>query len=221
MDHAVEGHEETDCGFFCVCLGDQMVTRLDGSLDCLCQKAPGDSDRWMTGVEDGWDVRGRGSSVKGLANRVEGNDLEQSHRGREMTRAPDVTRVEVAIVRNDQSYGRYGDDDHGLDGVAFPDRDETRDLCAGLYHGDRDPGRHSTGLSTPDSFGIQPWRRRQRHLDMNPEKGSDGRACEASEEIAESGAEHQACPRFVQAEDFLVGGRPGSAVFPGAGCETA
>lgn len=90
--------------------------------------------------------------------------LEQNHLGREKSQGQSGTRV-VASARGDQDCGYWADTDGRDHDLCFSlDRGLTLDLCVSPYHGDHGLGQHSTGLSTPDSYGTQPCRLRQRHL---------------------------------------------------------
>lgn len=106
------------------------------------------------------------SRAKGQENREAAIDPKQDQPNREMNQGPSERRARVATVRGDRNDGRWVGDDglaHEI-GSVLPDHDMTLDLCASPYHGDRGLGQRSTGLSTPDSYGTQPCKLRQRHL---------------------------------------------------------
>lgn len=91
-------------------------------------------------------------------------DPERNHLGREKSQGQSGTRV-VATARGDRNCGYWADMDGLGHGLCFSlDRGLTLDLSVSPCHGDHGLGQHSTGLSTPDSYGTQPCERRQRHL---------------------------------------------------------
>lgn len=109
-------------------------------------------------------VDGHYGSSEVEENPEEEIDPERNHLGREKSQGQSGTRV-VATAPNDRNYGYWADmDGLGRDLCFSLDRGLTLDLSVSPCHGDHGPGRHSTGLSTPDSYGTQPCRRRQRHL---------------------------------------------------------
>lgn len=109
-------------------------------------------------------VDGCCESFEAEENLEEEIDPERNHLCREKSQGQSGTRV-VATAPGDRNCGYWADmDGLGHDLYFSLDRGLTLDLSVSPCHGDHDLGQHSTVLSTPDSFGTQPYQRRQRHL---------------------------------------------------------
>lgn len=91
-------------------------------------------------------------------------DLARHRRGGTMNLCHNGTWGHLASVLGSQR-GDYWGVNCDLARGDDLDRDllDNLDLVHGLWDGDRGLGRHSTGLSPPNSCGTLPWNRRQPH----------------------------------------------------------
>ncbi|KAJ5512211.1 hypothetical protein N7463_001763 [Penicillium fimorum] len=159
--YAVRGFES-----FVALVEVQLVTRLfedRGLLYRKVRKGERSSCRLMTRVAltlvDGC------CEILGVEENLDGDiDPVRNHLGREKSQGQSGTRV-VATAPGDRNCGYWADmDGLGHDLCFCLDRGLTLALSVSPCHGDHGLGQHSTGLSTPDSYGAPPCKRRQRHL---------------------------------------------------------
>lgn len=168
---AVEGERHDrravrDFESFAVSVEGRLMTRLFEGRGLLCRKVRScgcSSHRLMTPVGSNL-VDGCCGSFEVEENLEEEIDPEQNHLGREKSQGQSGTRV-VATAPGDRNCGYWADmDGLGHDLCFSLDRGLTLGPFVSPCHGDHGLGQRSTGLSTPDSYGAQPCKRRQRHL---------------------------------------------------------
>lgn len=159
--HAVRGFES-----FAVSVEVRLMTRLFEDRGLLCRKVRScgcSSHRLMTPVGLNL-VDGCCESFEVEENLEEEIDPERNHLGREKSQGQSGKRV-VATAPGDRNCGYWADmDGLGHDLCFSLDRGLTLGPSVSPCHGDHGLGQRSTGLSTPDSYGTQPCKRRQRHL---------------------------------------------------------
>ena len=166
-------HAEKDFESFVVLTEDRLVTRLCETRGVLYRRTQKDGrSNHLPMIWVGSNLCGDCCGNSEVQGKPEDEvALKQNHLGREKRQGQSGTRA-VATVPGDRNCGYLADaDDLGHDLYLCLDHGLILDLCVSPRREDHALGQHSTGLSTPDSYGTQPFRLRQRHLVRTKKRG--------------------------------------------------